>query len=72
VHAVQYGLWILSWWLLGRGALAGRLDRGWLLAWILLLLTLVPLRILLLGLRPPDSGLVLLGELDRHTLGAAG
>src|SRR5438105_7086955 len=45
-HATQYGLWLLSWWVVGQGALAGRLDRGWLLAWALLLLTLVPLRLL--------------------------
>jgi ATP-binding cassette subfamily B protein len=51
VHAVQYGLWLLSWWLLGRGALEGRLDRGWLLAWVLLLLTLVPLRMLVTWLQ---------------------
>ena len=45
-HAAQYGLWLLAWWVVGQGALAGRLDRGWLLAWALLLLTLVPLRLL--------------------------
>jgi ATP-binding cassette subfamily B protein len=44
-HAVQSGLWLLSWWLLGWIALAGRFERGWLLAWLLLLLTLVPLRL---------------------------
>ncbi len=35
-HAVQYGLWIASWWMLGRGALAGRLDPAWISAWALL------------------------------------
>ena len=45
-HAVQYFLVLLSWWLVGRGALEGRLDRGWLLAWALLLLTIVPFRLL--------------------------
>jgi ATP-binding cassette, subfamily B, bacterial len=45
-HATQYLLWLLSWWLVGQGALQGRLDSGWLLAWALLLLTLVPLRLL--------------------------
>src|SRR5262247_1426037 len=45
-HATQYVLWLLSWWVLGQGALEGRLDRGWLVAWALLLLTLVPLRLL--------------------------
>jgi ATP-binding cassette subfamily B protein len=45
-HATQYMLWLLSWWVVGQGALQGRLDRGWLAAWALLLLTLVPLRLL--------------------------
>jgi ATP-binding cassette subfamily B protein len=43
-HGVEYLLLIVSWWLIGRGALAGHLDRGWLLAWALILLTMVPLR----------------------------
>jgi ATP-binding cassette subfamily B protein len=45
-HATQYVLWLLSWWVVGQGALQGRLERGWLVAWALLLLTLVPLRLL--------------------------
>jgi ATP-binding cassette subfamily B protein len=45
-HALQYSLWILAWWLVGAGALEGRLDQGWMLAWALMLLTLVPLRLL--------------------------
>jgi ATP-binding cassette subfamily B protein len=47
-HTVEYLLWLLSWWVVGRGALAGRLDQGWLLAWALLLLTMVPFRLLTL------------------------
>jgi ATP-binding cassette subfamily B protein len=47
VYAAQYGLWLSSWYLLGRGALQGHLDGGWLVAWMLLLLTLVPLRMLI-------------------------
>ncbi|MCI0407630.1 MAG: ABC transporter ATP-binding protein, partial [Acidobacteria bacterium] len=43
-HTVQYALWLLSWGMVGWGALQGRLDSGWLLAWALLLLTLVPFR----------------------------
>jgi len=43
-YVVYYTLWILSWWLVGKGALSGRLDRGWLIAWLLLLLTLIPCR----------------------------
>jgi ATP-binding cassette subfamily B protein len=41
--AVYVG-WLLSWWMMGRGALRGQLDGGWLLGWALLLMTLVPLR----------------------------
>ena len=44
-HAFQYALWLLAWWVVGRGALEGRLDYGWLVAWVLLLLTLIPLRL---------------------------
>lgn len=44
VHAVQYLVWLGSWWLLGRGALQGRFEAGWLAAWALLLVALVPLR----------------------------
>lgn len=50
-HALQYLLWILSWWMVGRAALAGRLDRGWLTAWALLLLTLVPFQLLVTWLQ---------------------
>lgn len=45
-HLTQYLLFIGSWWLLGLAALQGRIDRGLLYAWILLLLTIVPLRML--------------------------
>ena len=45
-HTVQYFLVLLAWWLVGRGALEGRLDQGWLLAWALILLTTVPFRLL--------------------------
>ncbi len=45
-HAAQYVLLILSWWVLGRGVLSGRIDLGWLLAWAGLLLTITPFRIL--------------------------
>jgi ATP-binding cassette subfamily B protein len=45
-HLAGYGLLVASWWLLGAIALGGRLDRGWLAAWLLLLLTLIPFRLL--------------------------
>ncbi|MHC4461860.1 MAG: ATP-binding cassette domain-containing protein [Planctomycetota bacterium] len=56
-HTIYFGLWIVSWWLLGSMILQGHLDFGWLLAWILVLITLIPFRILvtyiggLLGVR---------------------
>ena len=50
-HMVEYALWVLSWWMIGQAALQGRLDTGWLFAWTLLLLTLVPLRVLLTWLQ---------------------
>jgi len=43
-HAAAYALWLLAWWTAGRGVLADRFDRGWLLAWALLLQSILPLR----------------------------
>ena len=45
-YALQFGLGLLAWGMLGRGLLGGQLDRGWLLAWALLLVTAVPFRLL--------------------------
>src|SRR5439155_10785670 len=56
-HTIQYLLWLVSWWMIGQGALQGRLDWGWLLAWALLLLTLIPLRLLATWLQ----GLIAIG-----------
>jgi ATP-binding cassette subfamily B protein len=44
-YAAQYLCGILAWGLLGRGALQGRLDPAWLLAWGLLFVTVIPLRL---------------------------
>ena len=44
VFAVLYAAEILGWSLIGRSALDGRLDFGWLAAWLLLILSIVPLR----------------------------
>lgn len=44
-HVAQYALWLLSWWVIGQAALGGRADRGLLAAWVLLLLTTIPLRL---------------------------
>jgi ATP-binding cassette, subfamily B, bacterial len=45
-HTAQYLLWLASWAVLGRLSLAGRIDRGWLIAWALLLMTLIPFRLM--------------------------
>jgi ATP-binding cassette, subfamily B, bacterial len=47
--AVQLGLYAVSgvgWYILGRGALEGTLDRAWLVGWALALLTTIPLQLL--------------------------
>jgi ATP-binding cassette subfamily B protein len=44
-HAAQYLLWLAAWWLLGRAALQGRLDAGWLSAWAVMLLSVIPLQL---------------------------
>jgi ATP-binding cassette, subfamily B, bacterial len=45
-HTAQYLLWLASWAILGRLSFEGRLDRGWLVAWALFLMTLAPFRVL--------------------------
>ncbi len=45
-HLFQYLLGLLGWWLIGRALLEGRFDRGLLVAWLLLLLTLIPIQLL--------------------------
>ncbi len=43
-HGAFLLLFLLSWAIIGQAALQGRLDRGWLWAWVLLLMTLPPIR----------------------------
>ena len=43
----QYLLLLISWWVIGRGAMSGRIDSGSLIAWAALLATLIPLRLLM-------------------------
>jgi len=45
-HVGQYLLWLGSWAILGSLSFSGHMDRGWLLAWALLLLTLIPFQLL--------------------------
>jgi ATP-binding cassette subfamily B protein len=61
-HTIQYLFFLLSWWIVGKAALEGHMERGWLLAWALLLLTLVPFRLLttwLQGLVAIEVGAIL-------------
>lgn len=44
-HLAEYFLWIAAWYILGRQALTGRLDLGWLAAWALALATMIPFRL---------------------------
>jgi ATP-binding cassette subfamily B protein len=44
VQLAQQVLAIAGWWLIGRGALNGQIERGWLVAWGLVLLSAIPLR----------------------------
>ncbi|HEX8772655.1 MAG TPA: ABC transporter ATP-binding protein [Pyrinomonadaceae bacterium] len=45
-YTIQYGLWLMSWWLVGRAAFRWRSERDWLIAWALLLITMIPFRLL--------------------------
>ena len=45
VYAALYGLEIAGWGLIGSAVLAGRLDLGWLAAWLLLMFSMIPLRL---------------------------
>lgn len=44
-HLTEQCCWLLAWWLLGWMTFSGRLDGGWLLAWLLLLGCIVPFRL---------------------------
>ncbi len=50
-HAAQYGLWILTWWVVGTNVLSQTAGRSWLFVWALLLVTLVPFRVLVTWLQ---------------------
>lgn len=44
-HGTYLVLWVLAWWVIGAGALGGHVDRGWMIAWMLLLAAMVPVRV---------------------------
>jgi len=45
-HLVSVLIWVGAFWVLGKGALAGRGDSGWIVAWLLLLASEVPAHML--------------------------
>ncbi len=50
-YTLHYVLFLASWWMIGQGALQGRLETGWIIAWMLILFTLVPIRSLVTWLQ---------------------
>ena len=43
--ALQDVLFLLAWWLIGRVVLDGQTDRGWVWAWVLLLVSAIPFQL---------------------------
>ena len=48
VQLAEYALWVMAWTWGSRAALHGAVDRGWLLGWILVLCSIVPVRMLVI------------------------
>jgi ATP-binding cassette, subfamily B, bacterial len=46
IYTIQYVLVLVGWVMIGRAALRGRFDPGWLAAWVLVLVTCLPLQML--------------------------
>lgn len=45
LHILQYGLFLVSWVIIGRALLGSEVAQGWIIAWVLLFATIVPLRL---------------------------
>lgn len=65
-HLALTLLWLLTWWVLGQMVFQGYPDSGWLAAWVLLLISLLPFRLL----QPWFAGLfsIKLGSLLKRRL----
>lgn len=50
VQLVEYALWVAAWTWGSRAALSGSVDRAWLLGWMLVLASIVPVRMLVMRL----------------------
>ncbi len=44
-YALQDSLFLLSWWLIGRVVMDGQTDPGWVWAWALLLISIIPFQL---------------------------
>lgn len=67
---MQYGVGLLGWYLIGVGALSGRIDPGWIIPWAMLLLfqTLIQVRLgWMQGLLSINLGAVIRRKLLEHT-----
>ncbi len=70
-NAMLYLLSVLAWWVIGRDALSDHNERGWLIGWVLILLTMIPVRMLstwLQGLLATEAGSLLKQRLLRGAL----
>lgn len=47
VFVLQQLLYILSWWVIGRGVFQGQFDMGWISGWAILLFAAIPLQLLI-------------------------
>jgi ATP-binding cassette subfamily B protein len=46
IYALQYLLGLTAWWIIGAAVIEGRIDSGWLVAWVLVLVTGLPLQMI--------------------------
>ena len=44
-YVLQDGLFLLAWWLIGRVVMDGQTDPGWVWAWALLLISIIPFQL---------------------------
>ena len=50
---IFYALFLLSWQLIGQSTLTGRIELGWLVAWLLLLFSMIPARLIYTWMQAP-------------------
>lgn len=67
LNVTYYVTYLVSWWIIGRSALMGIFDSGYIMAWGLLLLTLVPLAVFRTYLQGKIT-ILLSGQLKKRLL----